>query len=308
MKRFLFQSILFVIFSIIVYGFLLISFGKFLPQNFKPNLSYKKGGYGHLFSRLEDAKNSKDIDVLVLGSSHAYRGVDTRIFEKRGVKMFNLGSSSQSPIQSYYLLKKYLPILNPKLLIYDVFPVTLASDGVESTLDLVSNDDFNFELAKIVLKTKNVKVYNTAIYAWYNQLVNRKKPFMEQHTKGDDKYISGGFVEKKINYHKFETFEKSTLVLKDYQIEYLDSICQYTKNKGIKLLLVNAPINSLMYKSYTNFDSIDNILSNKAMYINYNKILYLNDSLDFYDSHHLNQNGVEIYNKKLVEKIDYYLK
>ena len=38
-----------------------------------------------------------------------------------------------------------------------------------------------------------------------------------------------------------------------------------------------------------------------STYYNFNKIVTLNDSLHFYDSHHLNQNGVEIFNKRLIK-------
>jgi hypothetical protein len=30
----------------------------------------------------------------------------------------------------------------------------------------------------------------------------------------------------------------------------------------------------------------------------------LNDSLDFFDGHHLNQNGVEKFNKRLIEELE----
>ena len=39
-------------------------------------------------------------------------------------------------------------------------------------------------------------------------------------------------------------------------------------------------------------------------YYNFNEILTLNDSLSFYDYDHLNQNGVELFNKKLIELLD----
>ena len=36
-------------------------------------------------------------------------------------------------------------------------------------------------------------------------------------------------------------------------------------------------------------------------YYNFNEIIQLDDSLDFYDAHHLNQNGVNKFNAKLKE-------
>jgi hypothetical protein len=39
-----------------------------------------------MYSRLSEIKNYKDIDILFLGSSHTYRGFDTRIFLDSGYK------------------------------------------------------------------------------------------------------------------------------------------------------------------------------------------------------------------------------
>ena len=39
-------------------------------------------------------------------------------------------------------------------------------------------------------------------------------------------------------------------------------------------------------------------------YYNFNEIITLNDTLYFYDSHHLNQDGVNIFNKKLIELLN----
>jgi hypothetical protein len=41
-----------------------------------------------------------------------------------------------------------------------------------------------------------------------------------------------------------------------------------------------------------------------ADYYNFNEMMSLNDSLHFYDAHHHNQNGVELFNEKLIEVIE----
>ena len=52
-----------------------------------------------MYLRKIDADTTINIDVLVLGSSHAYRGFDPRIFKKAGIKLFNFGSSGQTLLQ-----------------------------------------------------------------------------------------------------------------------------------------------------------------------------------------------------------------
>ena len=75
-----------------------------MPVWLNNNLIYKQRG-GHLHSRLLEINKHQNVDVLFLGSSHAYRGFDTRIFKESGIASFNLGSSSQAPVQSLLLLK-----------------------------------------------------------------------------------------------------------------------------------------------------------------------------------------------------------
>jgi len=78
------------------------------------------------------------VDILFLGSSHSYRGFNPQYFS--GYKTFNLGSSAQTPIQTNLLLKRYLHQLNPKTIVYEVYPISLSIDGVESSSDIIAND------------------------------------------------------------------------------------------------------------------------------------------------------------------------
>ncbi|MFQ3676285.1 MAG: hypothetical protein SNJ64_07080 [Endomicrobiia bacterium] len=94
MKKFIKSLAIFSIFSIFFYVILIIIWGNYFPSFLKQNLVYKIGAYGHLFSRLKEVKSTNTIDILFLGSSHTYRGFDSRIFKRYGYETFNLGSSS----------------------------------------------------------------------------------------------------------------------------------------------------------------------------------------------------------------------
>jgi hypothetical protein len=45
-------------------------------------------------------------------------------------------------------------------------------------------------------------------------------------------------------------------------------------------------------------------MSSYSTYYNFNEKMTLNDSLHFYDANHLNQNGVELFNEKLIELLN----
>ncbi len=303
MKAFFKNNFLFILCLTLVYPILIVFTGFLIPQLFHPNISYKLGAYGHMFTRIKEAKKIENVDILFLGSSHAYRGFDNRNFEE--LKTFNLGSSSQTPIQTQVLLNRYLSTLNPKMVIYEVFPSPFTSDGVESSLDVISNDKNDYQSIEMALKINNIKVYNTLIYGIFRDVLNLNQSFLEPIEKGNDKYISGGFVESKIKNYKFIKATKREWNFNKKQLKAFSENLNLLKHKNIKTILVYAPITKSLYNSYQNNDYVDSLLTSYNMlYYNFNNIVSLDDSLNFNDDNHLNQNGVDVFNKKLVQVLN----
>jgi hypothetical protein len=257
-----------------------------------------------MHSRLSEVKKYGKVDILFLGSSHAYRGFDTRVFLENGYKSFNLGSSAQTPAQTKVLLKRYLDSLNPELIIYEVYPETFTSDGFESSLDLIANDINDLHSFGMALKINNIKTYNTLVYGFSHDLLGLNSSFSETTKKGNDKYVSGGYVEKELDFYQRSEFVNKEIYIRDYQLESFLEIVQMIKNRNIELILVYAPIPKVNYDSYRNNTYFDSIMNSYSEYYNFNEIIDLNDTQHFYDSHHLNQNGVEIFNKKLVKLLN----
>jgi hypothetical protein len=75
------------------------------------------------------------------------------------------------------------------------------------------------------------------------------------------------------------------------------------KAQGIELILIQAPVTKATYKAYTNNQFFDEEMKKYGPYLNFNERINLNDSLDFFDGHHLNQNGVVKFNKALMEEL-----
>lgn len=294
----------FLVFLSIFYTACVFLWGLSAPFGFKKNLTYKKGSDGHLYSRLEDLKAYGHVDVLFLGSSHAYRGFDPRIFEKYGIKSFNLGSSSQTPVQTEILLSRYLDLINPKLVIFEVFPGNLSNDGVESALDLIANDRLDFLSVKMALKLNHIKIYNTIIYRVIRDLFHLDRGFVEPvyKSRSKDTYIKGGFTEKELSYYdNNETHPIDEWRVDNRQKNAFERIIQKFNELKIKVVLVQAPIPREVYNSYLNNAEIDAYFKSISEYYNFNDILSLNSSVHFYDSHHLNLNGVKIFNTNLID-------
>ncbi len=304
MKKFITTLAKFSLFCAFGYFLLVCVFGMSIPSYYSPNITSHLGGSGHLNSRIKEANNKAHVDILILGSSHAYRGLDTRIIERSGKSAFNLGSSSQTPIQTEILVNRYLSHLEPSLVIFEVYPSAFTLDGAESSLDLIINSRVDLPLAKLVIKQKNIKLINSGVYASMRQFLNLETVFTEENTNSSGTYISGGFVEDSVRTYRYDDYDKQRWDFKPYQFEAFDRILSSIKLSGAECLLVFSPITPSRYNSYTNQVYFDSLMTSKASYFNFNQLIQLDDSLHFSDSHHLNQHGVEIYNRKLLQVMD----
>jgi len=309
MKTFFVKILSFTIFASIFYGSILLLWGNYAPDLFKPNLKYLLGTYGHTFTRLKEAEQlNGDIDILFLGSSHTFRGFDTRIFKEHGFNTFNLGTSSQTPIQTLMLTRKYLDQIQPKFVIYEVYPMTLIVDGVEGVLDIVSNDSNDLHSLQMVLKTNNVKTFNTLIYSTTRDVLCLNKSFSEpiereNEIRGNDTYIEGGFVEKEAGFLKMGVITPENIIIRKDQLKAFEQVLEEVNSRDINLILVYAPISKAMYPSLSNRQYYDSLMSTYAKYYNFNEMMNLDDTLHFYDRHHLNQVGVELFNDKLINTL-----
>ncbi len=287
------RILLFIIFCSIAYTFFVILWGTYLPKRFNKNLSYR---ISNSYRQFQEADTTKNIDILFLGSSHAYRGFDTRIFEQAGLKTFNLGTSAQTPLQTQVLLDRYLDQFNPKLIVYEVYPITFSIDGIEGTLFLIPNNP-DLSTSGLLISQKHIKVLNTQLFSLKHKLFpkNVKVPRYKLET-----YVSGGFVERSMSYYKPEIFDSKIIEINDEQLHHFESCIANFKRSGIPYVLVQAPITKVRYNAIVNNEYFDGLMRGYGSYYNYNNLIELDDSLHFYDSHHLNQKGVAIFNKKFI--------
>lgn len=302
MKRFLKKNIL-LVFTTPVFLILFLKLSYLLLPNFSPKgiVAEDVKSSSSMILRMKDIKKAKDIDLLFLGSSHAYRGFDTRIFNQRlNLTSLNMGSSAQTHIQTKVLLNRYLDSINPKLIIYEVFPNLLCNKGIESAIDIMVSDKIDYNFIDMLYNINDFKLYNNFLHYYLNKYLN----FISKHHHlyNEDTYINGGYVERKIKYFdKNKSYNKKKYELIDYQLNSFFENIKIIRNKNISYLLVQAPLTSKYYESHTNNSYVDSIYSSQGKYYNFNNILKLNDSLHFYDNNHLNQNGVKIFNNKLID-------
>lgn len=290
------------------YGlFKLFEIGLWHPFNIKA-IQGGAGGSGHTFARYEDWVKSETPDVLILGSSHAYRGWDTRILETAGIRAFNWGTTSQSPINTYHLLDGFLSQKTaPKVLLLDVFPPLLAKkQGVESALDLNTNLPLgtnmlamNINLESILAVHHLMAIVLDRFFHPYSQLKQKKII--------NDNYITGGYVQSLLA--PIDTLEivpndfSPSWVTDPRQLEYLSKCIHKAKEYGMRVVLISQPQQAVVRK----LPSYKNGISMVKMIAQYEKCTYYDCSdlgetlpLSYIDWHHLDSTSVKIYNQHLI--------
>lgn len=297
----------FVLFTFLMYLALLVFWGSSMQDKYHKNLKYKQGLTGFMHTRLQEADTTKNIDLLFLGSSHAYRGFDPRIFNALHYKCFNFGSSNQTPIQTELLLKQYVRRFKPKLVIYEVFPGNFEMDGVESAVDIISNTSHYGNAFLYALAVNHVMVYNTCTYAAMRKMFWQDLAFREEKIVGVDTYVEGGFVERSKLFER-QVEELGTGLqwnLKPKQLKAFERSLEVLKEENIPYLLVQSPVAKSYFKQYENYAYTDSLFATKGNYINFNYIdsMQYNDETDFYDGHHLSIEGVKKFNASLLNQL-----
>lgn len=295
MKRFRSQIVLFSLMVII--GYPIVIYTLHISGARVTNLDKNILKKGHLKYTLSEVDSTKNRNVLFLGSSHSYRGFDPRAFSREGISSFNLGSSAQTPKQTRIIVSEYLEKLSPDLIIIEVSPLYFCYVGQESTLDFIRNTpSFSLKI-KFLWEGLDVFNFNSFLVSEINSLVN--DDVAASILTKEDQYIKGGFVEKKIRFnspHKYKASDQAEVL--EEQFNCFEGLINEIEEMGLKYLLVQSPVTKQFYNNY-NQGQFQQKLS-KYKYVDYNGLLDLNDSLDFYDAHHLNQFGVEKFNRLLI--------
>jgi len=305
--KYLGQLLLFGGFLLLAYP-VLISVGKtVLPSTYMRNVPYPVGGYGHMYTRVREAATAGKVDILFLGSSHAYRGFDTRIWAKHGFSSFNFGSSAQSLIQSELLLKCSIKELDPQVIIMEVNPLLFSSDGVESALDLIANRPIDLATVGMVYREKHIKTTNALFYGTLRQTLGVDDDLVESAQEDDAKYIPGGFVERIIGQYQpeAEADQKEPEEYVTEQVAAFERILLLVQRAGKKIILVEAPVSNFTYAHMRAPQrEFEQFMTGKADILNMNGHVGLNDTLHFTDGHHLNQTGVELFNAALIDTLN----
>jgi hypothetical protein len=301
-----FMSLLPVAYLVVVFALSSFHLGRFQLLQVVIGNDNAPGGIGFSLERMREAERWGPVDILFVGSSHAYRGFDPRLFADLGFTSFNLGSKAQSPLNSYFLLKRYWPRLKPKLMVMEVYPAALAVDGLESFYDLTVNSPVSGELAQMALAVKHPHAVNAIVSAYLGRLWRPLDGLRQAEISGET-YIAGGYVEapgrpdvRKISSLQFD--------LVDRQLEYLRRIIAFAQAQDSRIILVIHPLPPRYLASIRNYWAASGTISSMATqagvpFWDFNRDLRLDDERHFKDMDHLNASGVREFNRAFIERM-----
>ena len=263
--------------------------------------------------RFREIDAYRNVDILFIGSSHCYRGFDPRIFERAGYRSFNMGSTSQSPLNSYYLAKAFVPRLRPSLTIIEVYLAPMMEDGLESTLDLIANAPNCSTLLPMAIATRDLRAVNALLVF---ALGGRRSVDLRSSTPSSpqrQRYIHGGYVERDetaslATRQKYSEMREMTGDLVPMQLAYLCELVELLRSSGSAVTFVSAPVPSYHPARYTRYTSMRDSLRalahrQQVRLLDFDGQLDLDDYTHFFDDDHLNSAGVAIFNAALIERL-----
>ncbi len=278
------------------------------------------GDFGFTLPRFQEINQHQNIDIVFVGSSHCYRTYDTRIFASNGLRAFNMGTTGQTPLNSYYLLKAYLEKLNPQVVVFDLNYRVMNRDGLESFYDLSTNAPYNSGFWGMALSIGNPHAFNEAISSWILDLLN-KAPQYTQKDRDGEAYTPGGYVEftdyLEVNEADFLQpweepsggYQPQEIELNRSQLAYIARIIELVKSHGAKIVLLTKPEPQENLKVVANYDEISTDFASIAAkydipFWDYNKIAHpLKTEKHYHDKEYLNPFGVNIFNALLLRQL-----
>jgi len=240
--------------------------------------------------------NQNKYDAIVLGSSHAYRGYDPRIFESLGINLFNAGTSAQNAKGAFVLYNEYLKDRSD-VFILDIYDPVFELEGTESNMRLIQNVPTNE--AALALVQQEFKIYTL------NALAVRLASMNVKDEAPNADYIKNGFCEKKGILYAVEPMSDSVFDANEEMFLAFEKMIKQMQSEGKRIVLCSHPLpaSAGLHNYHDKFLARFSPLIER-LGVPYIDLTYYTEGFgvnEFADISHLNQQGVELYNQLLLQ-------
>ena len=259
-------------------------------------------------------RQEKDtIDVLTIGTSLSYAGINTNVLWKEyGIAAYNLCSAEQPFWVSYYVLKEALKTQHPKLILLDAKPAIYTRDyskrgrTILSTYGIRGLENRIGAILACVETAEDAKSYILGlpeVHSNYKKLEAKDFVFPPDNGGRGDSWK--GYIESDV----IEKHEKPSVIwnstkrnMNEREEEYARKIFELAQKENIPLILIGLP-NPDYANDHMYYNALWQIAAEYGIDgVNYNdpNIRFgLRYSSDFADWQHLNVKGSVTFSRKL---------
>lgn len=253
------------------------------------------------------------VDVLTIGTSLAYAGINTNVLWKEyGIAAYNLCSAEQPFWVAYYLLKEALKTQHPQLILLDAKPAIYTRDYSKRGRTILSTfgiRGIENRIGAILACTESTQDAMSYILGLPEVHSNYKKLELSDFVFPPDNGGRGsswkGYIESDVT----ENHEKPSVVwnstkrnMNEREEEYARKIFEMAKEQEIPLILIGLP-NPDYANDHMYYNALWQVASEYGITgVNYNdpNIRFgLRYSSDFADWQHLNVKGSITFSRKL---------
>ncbi len=281
--------------------------------------AFKDGDGIYSYKKFYELENNT-VDVLVLGSSHAFESVNTgMLWQEHGISSFILGGSIQPIYNAYYALKETLKTQSPSLIILEAYTLTKTEEYSDDIRIIKNTYGMKWSRNKIdAIKTSAPKERWLEFMFGYIQYHTRytslsKADFVKNQGNPLFENWKGFGCNMATNAFDKPNVQNVTdrLMLSEKQEEYYRKIIELAIESQIPLLVMVSPYAGISEEEQARYNTVSDIAgSYNVNFINYN-LLYDEIGLDFSsdaaDVSHLNYKGNQKFTHALGEYItDHY--
>ncbi len=278
-------------------------------------LKFKYGDGIYSFTKFyEQEKDS--VDVLILGSSHAFEDINTGIlWDDYGIASYILGGSVQPLWNSYYNLVEALKTQHPSLILLEGYCTSLPVDYNDTTRIIKNTYGMHWSMNKInALKASAPQELWPSLFLEYTQYHNRYSEMTSEDflpDQGNPLFTNWkGFAcnMDTLPYTTPDVHEiTDCLDLNPKAEDYYRRTIELAQSENIPIFIVISPYPSISEDEQRMFNQAQKIAQEYAVpFINYNLLLEeigIDYSSDAGDPVHLNFRGNQKYTRYLGQYI-----
>lgn len=257
------------------------------------------------------------VDVLVLGSSHAFQAFNTgTLWDEYGISSFILGGAVQPMWNSYYYLKEALKTQSPKLILLEGYGSSFTFDYGEDSQIIKNTFGLRWSLDKV-----NAILASAPRERWWEFLLS----YSQYHTRykelnstdflpdqGNPLFFDWKGFGCAMQTTPLEAIDArtitGTLELTEKTEKYYRAIVELAREAGIPIEVIVSPFSSIGEEQQKRFNRAGEIAAELDVpYLNCNLLVEeigIDYATDVPDTEHLNYRG----NRKFTKYIGNYLK